>query len=574
MKPLWKAPADSIFYKIVMTFLGLLVPLCGLNFMMNDSGASIVRDEITRSMEDKVKLYVHLIESDFVRVIELVQTYVNDEDLMMLSTAAPVMTEVEKTEAILALKQKIDLVKSSSRFVENASAFIPLLDRTVSSNDNYIAAFDREQFEALAVTTNRYEAPFLLWDDRLFVSVPYPDPALTEGARPPQFLLTVEVSERALRETLRQFTNNGEVARLAVDSLRWSIRSDGVGEIAPAESGDLFVVSHASERIDASLSISMPKAQAFGPLHRYRTWLLWIACLSAIVVVFFAFSVHRIIDRPLRTLVRSLGMVEKGNLQVEVSYPRKDEFGFLYNRFNAMVKQLNVLVHEVYEQQYRVRLAELRQLQSQINPHFLYNSFFLLHRMATLQDNDNIARFTSYLGDYFRFITRDGESDTRLDDEANHARTYTEIQAFRFGPRIRAEFGELPPEAAELRVPRLILQPLIENAYTHGLEKKTKDGRLRVGFRTDGNALSIVVEDNGETLAEDALRELRERLRAPETSAESTGLLNVHRRLRIRYGAPYGLSLERSIEGGLLAELRIPLEKEGEMTDVPLIDRR
>ncbi len=583
-KPFGLSPQHSIFYKIVLTFLSLLIPLCGLNFLMNDSGSGIVRSEIVHSMDGKVALYVDLIESDFDRVIQLIQTYVNDEDLLMLSSAATVMSDVERTEAILSLKHKIDLVKTSSRFVENVSAFIPMLDRTVTSNDNYITSFDAAQFEALSATTNRYDAPFLQYGRSLFISVPYPDPALS-GGRAPQFLLTVEVSGRALGEALKQFANNGEKAVLAANRFPWAVSSDDAfrTSVAPstgAASGSVsvkgeryLVVSKSSDRLDTTLTIFAPEHHIFGPLAKYRNWLLLMSIFSGVVIVFFAFSLHRIIERPLRTLVRSLSQVEKGNLQVTVAYARKDEFGFLFTRFNAMVRQLNVLVHEVYEQKYLVRLAELRQLQSQINPHFLYNSFFLLHRMATLRDNDNIARFTKYLGDYFRYITRDGAMNVPLAEEVNNARTYTDIQAFRFGRRIRATFVDPPKPLEELRVPRLILQPIIENAYAYGLENKTKDGRLLVDFIAAEEALIVVVEDNGEELSEETLQLLRGRLAAPEAAAESTGLINVHRRLRIMFGTEGGVSLTRGAEGGLRVELRIPFGGEGEGSIASFADR-
>lgn len=602
MKIVTRSPRQSIFPKIVLTFLALLVPLYTLNLFMTESGSDSVRTEIVRSMNAKVELYHNLIESDFERIIKLVQAYVNDDDLMMLSTAVPVMSEIQKTSAILALKRKLDLVKTSSNFVENASVFIPLLDRIVSSNDNAIAPFDKEQFRALAVTTNRYESPYLMWKDRLFISVPYPDPAISDR-REPTFLLAVEVSEKGLRDALRQFANNGELAVLYGNRLPWSIASGGApAEMAdaaeariaasrlPDDSGRLplrdgkaeerldiggeryLVVTRSSPALDASLSIYMPEEEVFGSLRRYRMWLIALSLASLGILLFFSFSLYRMIQRPLRTLVRSFDKVEQGNLNLIVSYPLKDEFGYLYDRFNAMVKELNVLVHEVYEQQYRVRLAELRHLQSQINPHFLYNSFFLLHRMAALDDRDNIVRFTKFLGEYFQFITRDGMSEVPLETEATHARNYTEIQSFRFASRIRVLFGDIPDGCGGLPVPRLILQPVIENAYHHGLENKAKDGWIGIGFRREDETLVISVEDNGDELTDAALQSLRDRLREPADETESTGLMNVHRRIQIRCGAMYGLELSRSKAGGLRVDIRLPLSRKGN-EHVPIADR-
>ncbi len=587
MKIITQAPRSSIFMKIVLTFLALLIPLYTLNLYMNESGQETVRKEIVSSMNAKVELYVNLIESDFERVIKLIEAYVNDVDLMKLSTAVDVMSDIERTDAILALKSKLNLVKTSNSFVQNVIAFIPRLDRSVTSNDNAIVAFDEEAFLALSVATNRYESPYLLWKDRLFISVPYPDPP--SGKKAPVFLLAVEVSKPALREALRQFTNNGETAVLTGNRLPWSIVDDkslpeAEAAVLQRQSGSApgqtlnvggekyLVIDKSSAKLDTTLSILMPESAAFGSLERYRWWMLLLTLMSVVIVIFFALSLYRIIQRPLRTLIRSFNKVEQGNLNIVVQYPLKDEFGVLFNRFNTMVRELNVLVHEVYEHKYRVRLAELRHLQSQINPHFLYNSFFILHRMAKLRDHDNIVRFTKYLGDYFQFITRDGKDEISLQLEVKYARTYTEIQSFRFGSRIRSEFAELPAELERYLVPRLILQPLIENAYNYGLENKMTDGWIAVAFRQEPDMLVVSVEDNGEELDERKLQELRQMMLDPERQTESTGLINVHRRVQIKYGPESGLILSRGEGGGLLAELKLPLKK-GEDDDASTVNR-
>jgi len=595
LKVITQAPRSSIFMKIVLTFLALLIPLYTLNLYMNESGQETVRKEIVGSMNAKVDLYVNLIESDIQRIIKLIEAYVNDIDLLKLSTAVDVMSDIERTDAILSLKSKLDLVQSSNSFAKNVTAYIPLLNRSVTSNDNAIIGFDDEAFKALSVTTNRYESPYLLWKDRLFISIPYPDPPAV-GRKEPLFLLTVEVSKPALKAALQQFTNNGETAVLTGNRLPWSIANDnglqGAEEAIfqrqstrepirdlPQErtlsigNENFWVVDKSSEKLDTTLTLLVPESAVFGPLERYRWWMLLLTLMSVVIVIFFAFSLYRIIQRPLRTLMRSFNKVEQGNLNLVVQYPLKDEFGFLFNRFNAMVKELNVLVHEVYEHKYRVRLAELRHLQSQINPHFLYNSFFILHRMANLQDHDNIVRFTKYLGDYFQFITRDGMEEIPLEKEVKYARTYTEIQSFRFGKRIRSEFGDLPAGTEGYLVPRLILQPLIENAYHHGLENKMKDGWIGIGFRLEGDALVISVEDNGDELDELKLQELRKLLLDTHSQTESTGLINVHRRVQIKCGSGSGLTLTRGKSNGLLAELRLPLTKE-EIDHASSIDRR
>jgi two-component system, sensor histidine kinase YesM len=210
--------------------------------------------------------------------------------------------------------------------------------------------------------------------------------------------------------------------------------------------------------------------------------------------------------------------------------------------------------------------AELRQLQAQINPHFLYNSFFILYRMAKDEDYDNITTFLKYLAEYYRFITRDVQSEVPLASEVAHAHNYTEIQLMRFSRRISASFAELPERYRDMLVPRLILQPVIENAFEHGLKDVAEHGELIVEFIERDGTLLIGVEDNGTCLTDGDLDAMRSKLETGSEPFESTGIINIHRRLRLKFGEKSGLLLSRGNFGGLRVELK--LEMKGQEADV------
>ncbi|RXZ80538.1 sensor histidine kinase [Paenibacillaceae bacterium] len=593
---LWtKLTSLSIYPKLVLTFLLVLSPLYLISWKMNDSGADTVKKEITESLLSRASLYMGMLEFDFDLVIRLLQEYVNDDDLLTLSSFSEVMNEIEKMQAQVRLKKHLDQLKKSSKFVENVSAFIPAMNRVISSNDNLISAFNEEQFTALSKSTNRFESPFLTWNDRIFISLPYPDPAVSSN-RQPIFLLAVEISKPVLAKVLREFTADGGGAVLAGNRVEWAI-SGSARELDPAilEQNELnrhhehertdeasvfeamlgsekyMVVGKSSSKLDMSLSMYMPSDKVTSSLASYRSWLYVLSAISIIIVLLFSYSIYRIIHQPLKHLVRSFRRIEQGQFNLAVNYPLKDEFGYLYGQFNAMVKRLDVLVHEVYEQQYRAQNAELRHLQSQINPHFLYNSYFILYRMAMLKDHDNVIYFTKHLGEYFQYITRDGQEEVPLESEVQHTRTYTEIQGVRFGGRIAIDFAELPESARNIAVPRLILQPIVENAYSHGLENKRRNGRIRVAFEESPGQLAIFVEDNGDSLDEKKLREMQAKLQDAGRADQSTGLLNVHRRIQIRYGGAGGLTLQIGEEGGLHVTMIIP--REGGASDDPTVNR-
>jgi two-component system sensor histidine kinase YesM len=149
-----------------------------------------------------------------------------------------------------------------------------------------------------------------------------------------------------------------------------------------------------------------------------------------------------------------------------------------------------------------------------------------------------------------------------LASEVEHARTYCEIQRMRFSSRIRIEFGPLPESFVDLQVPRLILQPIIENAFEHGLESKEADGLLRISFQTDSpGTLDVFIEDNGDTLADQELQQLQSALDDRSNAIETTGLVNIHRRIQLKFGAGSGLRARRGDLGGM--EIRIRLQTGG-----------
>jgi len=180
--------------------------------------------------------------------------------------------------------------------------------------------------------------------------------------------------------------------------------------------------------------------------------------------------------------------------------------------------------------------------------------------MARTGDYENLERFTEQLGKYFQFITRSGADEVTLQKEVEHARVYTEIQAMRFSNRVKVFFDELPAEFSDIMVPRLILQPVIENAFEHGLSMKKQGGLLKVSFRKLDDELHIIVENNGEDISEERLNLLRERLSSKNdvTGEEITALQNINQRLKLKFGQEYGITVVKGDMGGFKVDIVIP----------------
>lgn len=238
----------------------------------------------------------------------------------------------------------------------------------------------------------------------------------------------------------------------------------------------------------------------------------------------FILYTRRIIHKPLSTLTGAFEKVKEGNLDEHIYHGTNDEFTYLYQAFNDMEDRLKQLINEVYVQKNLIQNAQMKQLQAQINPHFLYNSFFTLSRRIKRQDYENAEEFAKHLSNYFKYLTRDGSDYIPLRQEVEHAKSYAAIQQSRFSDRVQVIFEELPEECENLIVPRLILQPLLENSFGHGLENKVSDGILHISFKAKNERIKIKVEDNGEEADEMDIQRMQESLEEQEPD-EVTGIL-------------------------------------------------
>jgi len=564
-----KWPSVNIYGRLVLALLVVMAPMYALSLSINEQGNGEVRNEIVKSMQANTHFYTNLLEVEFAQTILLLQEYAKDEDLYMISDAAAIMSNVEITEAYNRIQNRLILLKNTSPYIARASVYLPSVDRQIAS-DNF-RALPEDEYRALQSVRNIYEEPFLLWNGRLFVSI-----VMTN------FVLAVEISQGSLAGMLEQF-NAGKSGKAVImsDDGGWTIGA-GAGDGLPGliraavggpagdtpsagtaaietAAGRYFVAYEQSPTLGLTLFVYLPEREVLGPLQRYRQWVWILSAASLLLIVLFSYSIFRIIHHPLRTLVAAFRKVERGDLAITVTSRGRTEFSYLYDQFNKMVRRLGELINEVYEQQYRARLSELRQLQSQINPHFLYNCFYNLHRMARMEEVDKVASFSRHIGNYFRFVSQ-SKDRTTLGQELEFARTYVEIQRIRFEDHIAVAFDPLPERYAGITVPKLILQPIIENCYVHGLEDQERSGEIRVSFAEKEDGLTIGVEDNGDRLSDEALQRLRQHLTAPAQVLEGTGILNVHRRLQLEYGPGAGLAVGRGALGGLRVELHIRTE--------------
>lgn len=575
MKSIFFLQDSSIFKKIMAAFLAALLPLMAITWMINEQGANHIRSEISDSILNTTRFYLDSLDQEADRINRYLPNYVMDRDLMEVAATGEQMNSYERSYKILDIQHRLDLMKNSSPFIREAKAYIPHIERTVLSN-SFETRLNAEEYEAMQPDKKLYTEPFIYWQDRLFITMQYP-----AGKKDPLYVVGVELSTGKIKETLAQIGNSRGGQTVLFNLERgWEINSGSELElhdlmkhlafekqVARMDEGydtihyknkRFLIVFKYSSLWNSYMVTSIPEEMILGSLQVYKALFWWACVLAVFIFLFFTYFLIRLIYRPLIKLVRSFRRMQQNELEPILIERRKDEFGYLYQAFNDTVKSLKTLIEENYEQQIRNQRSELKRLQSQINPHFLYNCFFVLCRLIKSDSQKEKAyQFCLYIGQYFQFITRHNDDDIPLEMELEHSRTYVEMQSICYGDRIQVLFEV---EAQPIEVPRLILQPIIENAYKYALGNMLGTGELWVHSKLRHDALYIYVEDNGEFITDEEIEALSKRLRySTNQIEETTGLFNVHRRIQLRYGKEFGITVSRSEIGGLQAIIKLSM---------------
>lgn len=599
-KAIRASSGTSILKRLLTGLLIIVIPLYVLSFCIKSLGAEKNKKEISRSLANTIDSYNKLLETEIQFIKRMMNNCAVDTALLYSKGILTGPPSAERASVIVELKTKLADLHRSSLLIGEIWLYLSGSDEMITINN--IPSVSMEESEIQVLSRIKSAKHISSIGDSIYLSIPY----LAGGSSDKgdyKFILAAKLDNVTLKTLLGNIINyeSGEAVFYSADG-SWSVSSKNPSDATAklqslvleknlTSAGDAAQVSYEriggrsyivaykySKALNSVLMIDALTDDVFEPLKIYNILFWSISALSFLIILTFCIWLYRIIHKPLKDLVKAFRRVEKGELEFHVEHERKDEFGYLYKRFNEMVDRLRVLIHEVYEQRIRSQQSELKRLQSQIDPHFLYNNFFVLSRLIHSAEPAQASRFAGYLGQYFQFVTRDAQQNIRLEKEVQHARTYTDIQNVCHTGRILVDFEELPGKYAQLLVPRLILQPVIENCYKYAFENKLKGARIHIRFlekKLDDTAsmLIIVVEDNGGDLSDEKLRSLQQMIEMHDSDfSESTGLYNVHRRIFLMFGEDSGLKILRSQLGGLRVEIRIKFKESERVCDEQAVD--
>lgn len=295
---------------------------------------------------------------------------------------------------------------------------------------------------------------------------------------------------------------------------------------------------------------------SFSQLQQYSRQLFMMvlvaACISFIFCAIGMGIVVRRWMRPIKKLETTMQQIENGDTTLRVQPTGATEFQQLSGHFNRMLDTIEALMLEAEEQHQAARVYELKALASQINPHFLYNTLDTIIWMAEFNDSEKVVAITQALAQYFRLALNGGEDLIELCQEVEHVRQYLIIQKERYGERLNYTIV-IDKNLPEIYLPKLVLQPLVENAIYHGIKESERPGEISLTVRPHLSYIEVIIEDNGVGMQA-----------VPNTHHQlgGVGIRNVQERLTLYFGTAFEMSFDTKIGEYTKVILKIPVEKE------------
>lgn len=532
--------------------------------------------EVRQMYQSRVSSLAEQLDDELGRIQLQINYAATRPDVRQMELTAPTAAFTRIYATVLRVGELMYALQNASGLIEDASIFLPRLGKVISSDgsyrdfseedENFIQEYREEGGRELLLTVN---GQLYLASDSMHISS-------TEQAS----VIRVRFSERVISEWCRRFSENGLICLLGAartESLYFfsagnaflpeaEFRADlekGVGQWEAGEKrADEDTVGIAgTEYLRMAIPVGKRDLWVCGYVDRKvlrnasRPFSLWQLVLTAFLLLevsLFFYIIRKMISQPINRFMGEVQSLEEEGV-IRLSQPPGNNMDFLYSAFLGVSDKLKASMEQVYNNKLLAYQSEIKFLQAQVNPHFLYNSFYHLYRMAKMEDNEGVAEMSRRLSSYYRYITRSGENVVPLSMEYENVKDYTEIQTIRFGDRIKVELEPLPREYAGMEVPRFVLQPLFENAYNHGVEKIT-GGIIRLRFETRPEELVIYVENNG-ACADRDMEALSAYLEDRGENRAVTALKNVKSRMRLLGG---DLTVSHGSLGGFCTTLILP----------------
>ena len=304
---------------------------------------------------------------------------------------------------------------------------------------------------------------------------------------------------------------------------------------------------------------SVKRSVILSNLMQVRKYVFGVAAILSLVAVIAAVYISRIVYRPVRKLMVAMQEVSAGEMATRAEVVSNDEIGLAAKEFNRMLDRIEELIKQLIAEEKKKKDAELEALQYQITPHVMYNTLNSIKCYALIHGQKEIATVIEDFVELLQTCIRKKGAFLTVAEEVQILENYIHLQEFRNGEAYQTEY-KIEREAEQCKIPRLLLQPLVENAIIHGLDIKKQKKRLLIEAYTSGSRLYLEVKDNGRGMSEEQIEELLKKKEKKTKGLTAVGIQNIQDRLKLYYGKQAKLSLE-SDEKGTIARIYLPVNR-------------
>lgn len=291
--------------------------------------------------------------------------------------------------------------------------------------------------------------------------------------------------------------------------------------------------------------------------------LILITLIMLVVISISFYFASRSLSRPLENMTRTVKRIQNGETQLRMENLKNDEVGELGKSFNNMLDQIEKLIANEYENKMSLNYAKYQALQAQINPHFLYNTLDTMGSIAEIQGCGQVSNLCQSLASLFRYSLDMKNPLSTVSGELVHLKNYIYVMNVRMQNQIQYEF-HIDEKVMQDTLPRISIQPLVENALNHGLKNRKGNKKVIISVGIHEKNLLISVEDNGVGMSDDKIRELFAEDTGQKSQNRSIGILNIHKRMQYLYGEKYGVKIQSKPGTGTTVYLEIPRKVLGE----------
>ncbi|MHA7965565.1 sensor histidine kinase [Paenibacillus sp. CAU 1782] len=566
----------TIFQKMLLPLLILLLSIVSLFYYSTSRSITVIQEELIKASLNRMELFVAQLNAD-IEKFDLVSAPMLVDTNVLEYLYNIDMSDYSLMKNRMLIQEKLSLASASGNWRNDITVYFPQRDESISSSPSSL--YIPEQFDS------RFSLGWSFREDlesgpgftRTYVKTGY------KPANPDELDVAVRIniykwSFENLLDTYKS-GNSGQSffykeghAMIASRSSEGPSKEEIVAELGDRVSGldsgfmirtfegKVYLVTYYyTSLLEWHLVDSVPLDQIIGPIKQQR---MLFGIFSAILLVFgvaTASVLYWNVQKPVFRLVLAVQRIKQGDYAYRLPKKSNNEFAFLMQNFNEMATQIQNLIENVLQSRILARDATLKQLQAQIHPHFLYNCLGFIINMTKMGKDRAVMDMAYHLADYYRYTTRMDNQGVSLSEELAFVRTYLEI--LRLRNETLTYSIQLPDELAGLRIPRLLIQPIVENAIVHGLENVDYSGRVEIRAYAKEGSFYLNVEDNGKGLSQEQIKRLYMELAVPADEYGGCGLWNVNQRLQGHFGQNAGIAIGPSKLDGLSVELTWSLEK-------------